>query len=83
MGTEVDFLIEQNGRVRLIEAKWTETLGDPRALRPLLRVRDLLGEKTLAEHWIASRTRHPHSPAPGVRLINAASIAGWFDGVEG
>jgi predicted AAA+ superfamily ATPase len=82
-GTEVDFLIEQNGRVRLIEAKWTETLGDPRALRPLLRVRDLLGEKALTEHWIASRTRHPHSPAPGVRLINAASFIGWFEGGEG
>ncbi len=81
-GTEVDFLIEQNGRVRLIEAKWTETLGDPRALRPLLRVRGLLGDQAHAEHWIASRTRHPHSPAaaPGVRLINAASFNGWFDG---
>jgi uncharacterized protein len=80
-GTEVDFLIEQNGRVRLIEAKWTETLGDPRALKPLLQVRDLLGDKAAAEHWIASRTRHPHSPpgAPGVRLINAASFAGWLE----
>jgi len=81
-GTEVDFLIEQNGRVRLIEAKWTETLGDPRALRPLLRVRGLLGDQALAEHWIASRTRHAHSPSPGVLLINAASFDGWFGGEE-
>lgn len=80
-GTEVDFLIEQNGRVRLIEAKWMETLGDPRALKPLLQVRDLLGDKAVAEHWIASRTRHPHSTpgAPGVRLINGASFAGWLE----
>jgi predicted AAA+ superfamily ATPase len=78
-GTEVDFLIEQNGRVRLIEAKWTETLGDPRALRPLFRVRDLLGDQAAPEHWIASRARHPHSPVPGVRLINAASFTGWLD----
>jgi hypothetical protein len=28
-GVEVDFLIEQNGRVRLIEAKWAETVSDP------------------------------------------------------
>jgi uncharacterized protein len=80
-GTEVDFLIEQNGRVRLVEAKWTETLGDSRALKPLLQVRDLLGDKAVAENWIASRTRHPHSPPgiPGVRLINAATFAGWLE----
>src|ERR1700687_748154 len=84
-GTEVDFLIEQNGRVRLIEAKWTETLGDPRALRPFLKVRSLLGDQALPEQWIASRTRHPHSPpnAPGVRLINAASFSGWLEVGEG
>ncbi|MBV8203247.1 MAG: ATP-binding protein [Acidobacteria bacterium] len=83
-GTEVDFLIEQSGRVRLVEAKWTETLGDPRALRPLLRVRDLLGSQAAREHWVASRTRHPHSPAtaPGVRLIAAASFTGWFEPAE-
>jgi predicted AAA+ superfamily ATPase len=79
-GTEVDFLIEQNGRVRLIEAKWAEVLADPRALKPLVRVRDLLGDRATDEHWIASRTRHPHSPAgvPGVRLIDAVSFDGWF-----
>lgn len=79
-GTEVDFLIEQNGRVRLIEAKWAEVLADPRALRPLLTVRDLFGDRSAPEHWVACRTRHPHS-APGVagvRLINAVSFDGWF-----
>jgi hypothetical protein len=80
-GTEVDFLIEQNGRARLIEAKWAETLSDPRrALKPLLAVRDLLGDQAAAEHWIASRTPHPHTPPgiPGVRLVNAVSFDGWF-----
>jgi predicted AAA+ superfamily ATPase len=83
-GTEVDFLIEQNARVRLIEAKWAETLSDPRALRPLLTVRDLLGERAAPEHWVACRTRHPHTPAgvPGVRLINAVSFDGWFGGQD-
>lgn len=79
-GIEVDFLIEQNARVRLIEAKWAEVLGDTRSLKPLLAVRDLLEDRAAPEHWVACRTRHPHSPAgiPGVRLINAASFEGWF-----
>jgi uncharacterized protein len=79
-GTEVDFLIEQNARVRLIEAKWTEILREPRSLKPLLTVRDLLGDRAAPEHWVACRTQHPHALAgtPGVRLINAASFDGWF-----
>jgi predicted AAA+ superfamily ATPase len=79
-GVEVDFLIEQNGSVRLIEAKWAETVSEPRALKSLLTVRDLFGDRAAAEHWIASRTPHPH-PLPGrqgVRLINAVSFDGWF-----
>jgi predicted AAA+ superfamily ATPase len=83
-GTEADFLIEQNGRVRLIEAKWTEILTDSRALRPMLQVRDLLADRAAPEHWVACRTRHPH-PLPGtpsVRLIDAASFAGWFDAAD-
>ncbi|HKI01831.1 MAG TPA: ATP-binding protein [Thermoanaerobaculia bacterium] len=84
-GTEVDFLIEQNASVRLIEAKWTEALGDSRALKPLLTVRDLFGDRAASEHWVACRTRHPHALAgvPGVRLVNAVSFDGWFGGTEG
>ena len=84
-GTEVDFLIEQNASVRLIEAKWTEALGDSRTLKPLLTVRDLFGDRAAPEHWVACRTRHPHAPAgvPGVRLVNAVSFDGWFGGTEG
>lgn len=79
-GTEVDFLIEQNARVRLVEAKWTEVLGDPRVLKPLLTVRDLFGDRAAPEHWVACRTPHPYAPAgvPGVRLVNAVSFDGWF-----
>jgi predicted AAA+ superfamily ATPase len=84
-GTEVDFLIEKNGRARLIEAKWTEALSEPRrALKPLLTVRDLLGDRAAAEHWVASRTPHPHT-APGlngIRLIDAVSFDGWLDGMD-
>lgn len=83
-GIEVDFLIEQNARVRLIEAKWTENLRESRALKPLLAVRDLLGDRAAPEHWVACRTQHPHAPAgiSGVRLINAVSFDGWFGGID-
>src|SRR5262249_29232048 len=82
-GIEVDFLIEQNDRVRLIEAKWAETFADSRALRPLLTVRELLGGRAASEHWVACRPPHPHTlPSfPGVRLINAVSFGGWFGNV--
>jgi hypothetical protein len=81
----VDFLIEQNSRVRLIEAKWAETLTDPRVLKPLLTVRDLFGDRAVAEHWVASRTLHAHGAAgvSGVRLINAVSFDGWVGGQDG
>ncbi len=81
-GVEVDFVIERNGRLRLIEAKWTETFSDPRALKPLLAVRDLLGDQVETENWVASRTRHSHTPrgTQGVRLIDAARFDGWFAG---
>jgi predicted AAA+ superfamily ATPase len=83
-GVEVDFLIEQNGRVRLVEAKWAETIGDPRALKPLLSIRDLFADRAAPEHWVASRTPHPHTlpGIPGVRLINAVSFDGWFGAGE-
>lgn len=79
--TEVDFLIEQNARVRLIEAKWAETLKDPtRALKSLRTVHGLFGDRAAPEHWVACRTKHPHAVTgvPGVRLINAVTFAGWF-----
>lgn len=83
-GVEVDFLIEQNARVRLIEAKWAEVNVDPRALKSMLTVRDLFGDRAETEHWVACRTQHPHSPPrlPGVRLINAVSFTGWLGGQE-
>jgi hypothetical protein len=53
-------------------------------LKPLLTVRDLFGDRAAPEHWIASRTPHPHAfpGVPGVRLINAMSFDHWF-GPEG
>lgn len=79
-GTEVDFVIEQNTVVRLVEAKWAQVTADRRALRALLTVRDLFGDRAAPEHWLASRTPHPHlvPGIPGVRAVNAASFNGWL-----
>lgn len=78
--TEVDFVIEHNGRLRLIEVKWAETLTDPRLLKNLTKVREEIGDRAADEHWLACRTQHPHVPKgfEGVRLINAMSFTGWF-----
>jgi hypothetical protein len=83
-GVEVDFVIEQNGLVRLIEAKWAE-VAEPRAVKPLLAVRELFGDRAAAEHWVASRTPHPHAlpGVPGVRLINALSFDRWLSPDQG
>jgi hypothetical protein len=53
-------------------------------VKPLLAVRDLFAERATAEHWVASRTPHPHQlpGAPEVRLINPVSFEGWFNAHE-
>src|SRR5262249_12205542 len=43
-GTEVDFVVEHQGFLRLIEAKWSETL-DARTATSLLKVAQLLGAR--------------------------------------
>jgi predicted AAA+ superfamily ATPase len=59
-GTEVDFAIEHQGRVRLIEAKWTETITDPRAVSSLVKVAQVFGRRAAREHWVVCRTPHPY-----------------------
>jgi hypothetical protein len=78
-GTEVDFVIERAGRLRLIEAKWTEGDVPARAIAPIEKVGALLGARAEREHWIASRTPHPHALAshPNVRVIDATRFAEW------
>ncbi len=79
-GTEVDFVLEHNGRLRLIEAKWAETFTDLKAVLPMLKVRQLLGKRAAAEHWIVCRTERAH-PLPGengVRCLNGGDFDGWL-----
>lgn len=75
-GTEVDFAVEQGGRVRLVEAKWTEDARDPRLVASLRKVAELLGERAADEHWLACRTPHPHLVPgwPAVRAIDERGI---------
>ncbi len=78
-GTEVDFLIEHNGKVRLMEAKWNE-LPDAGDAKQIVKVRAWFGALAADEHWIACRTSHAHLLAspPGVRAIDAWRMRDWF-----
>lgn len=78
-GTEVDFAVELNGQVRLIEAKWTE-LPEPRHLESLRKVQAALGARAEGEHWLVCRTAHAHtlSKEPRLRAINPTAFRGWF-----
>ncbi|MBY0508351.1 MAG: ATP-binding protein [Bryobacteraceae bacterium] len=79
-GVEVDFVIEQDGLVRLAEAKWAE-YPDASAAKGIAKVHKLLGERAAEEHWILCNTRHNvrlDSPVP-VRLIDGFRFTGWFE----
>ncbi len=79
-GTEVDFVIEHEGRLRLVEAKWAAQIEDTRVATPLLKVRNQLGKKAADEHWILCRTARSHRwpREPGVRILNGYEFTGWF-----
>jgi predicted AAA+ superfamily ATPase len=79
-GTEVDFVLEHQGRLRLIEAKWVEQVADARALQPMQKVLPLLGKRAAKEHWLVCRTAHSHSlpNQPGIRLINGYTFTDWL-----
>ena len=78
-GREVDFVIEQNARLRLVEAKWTALPGTGRDLNGLRHVLAHLGDRATPEHWLACRTPNEHL-LPGtdnVRAINATNFTRW------
>lgn len=79
-GTEVDFVIEHAGRLRLVEAKWAANVTDDRTAAPLLKVRAQLGRKAADEHWILCRTPRSHRlpQEPAVRVLNGYEFNGWF-----
>jgi predicted AAA+ superfamily ATPase len=79
-GVEVDFIIEHQGVLRLIEAKWTETITDQRLLTSLLKVARLLGDRAAKEHWVVCRTPYAHlvQSAPAVKLVNGYAVDDWL-----
>jgi uncharacterized protein len=78
-GTEVDFLFEHNGRLRLAEAKWAEQ-PDASAARSILKVHPWLGAEAADEHWLICLTPHSHrlADAPTVRAIDGFRFWSWF-----
>ncbi len=78
-GAEVDFLIERDGRVHLVEAKWAESVGE-RDLSTLNRLLNEFGARAATSHWVACRTEHPRpwGGDPRVRFVHGASFAEWF-----
>jgi predicted AAA+ superfamily ATPase len=78
-GTEVDFVIEHQDRLRLVEAKWTEGAVEPKSLAGLLKVKALCGVRATDEHWVATRTKYPHR-LPGLRDVRQINAVGfdWF-----
>jgi hypothetical protein len=79
-GVEVDFAIEHQGFVRLLEAKWMETVSDTRTASSLFKVAHLLGKRAANEHWIVCRTPYPHH-LPGhdeIKLVNGYTLDDWL-----
>lgn len=79
-GTEVDFVIEQNGRLRLIEAKWAENGVAAGASTALRKVRALLGKRDAGEHWLVCRTARSHTLAgdPTIRVVDGVRFEAWL-----
>jgi hypothetical protein len=79
-GTEVDFAVEHNGRVRLIEAKWTEVPDERRMLANVTKVAAWLGKRAAPEHWLVCRTPHDYVVETPVqaRVVNGYEFVEWL-----
>lgn len=78
-GTEVDFVIAHNGKIRLAEAKWAE-YPDASASRQIRKVHPWLGPTAADEHWIICGTQQNVRTVDDVpiRLINGFRFRDWF-----
>jgi uncharacterized protein len=78
--TEVDFVLNMDGRIRLVEAKWSENPVAGRMVQPLLKVDEELGRQAASEHLIACRTKHEHvHPAhANVRVVDGYTFTEWL-----
>lgn len=78
-GVEVDLLLELDGKVRIVEVKWTEDVSasDTRTLK---KVAAVLGPMGAAEHFIAARppVEHPVASMPNVRVVDGYRRTEWW-----
>ncbi|MBK8094607.1 MAG: ATP-binding protein [Verrucomicrobiaceae bacterium] len=79
-GVEVDFVLWLNGRLQLIEAKWSENGDETKHLTGMNAVRSVLGQNAAESHLIVCRTpfNHWHSHDPAVRVVNGQTYRDWF-----
>ena len=78
-GVEVDFVIVQNGTVRLAEVKWAE-YPDASATKGIRKVHAWLGEQAADEHWLICGTQQNvlmEADVP-IRLIDGFRFTNWF-----
>lgn len=82
-GTEIDFAVEHNGRLRLIEAKWTEVPDENKALAAIAKVAAWLGPRVADEAWLVCRTPHDYIVKTPVqaRVVNGYSSNDWLDDI--
>lgn len=70
---EVDFLIHQGGRFRLVEAKWAEVPNE-RDAADLEHVTRFLGTKNVTVRSIACRTASPYRTKTGVEVLPPTAL---------
>ena len=78
-GVEVDFVIVQNGTVRLAEVKWAE-YPDASATKGIRKVHAWLGAQAADEHWVICGTQQNvlmEADVP-IRLIDGFRFTNWF-----
>lgn len=78
-GVEVDLLLELDGKVRIVEVKWTEEV-DASATKTLRKVAQVLGPRAAEEHWVAARPPQEHllADTPNVRVVDAYRRTEWW-----
>ena len=74
-GNEVDFVIETGGKLRPVEAKWSQ-LPSAADLSRLVKLAGLIGKNTLSP-WFACPGADPRTSPERVRIINPAPPRAW------
>ena len=74
---EVDLLVHKGGRFWLADVKWSEQ-PEPRTCQPLLKVRELLPQGSVAGCALLCRTAN-RWPLGEVEVVPAVEAASWLD----